>query len=187
MSQNHQTLLVNLYNTTFVSTQLKDSPKYCKVFMPHTFHAWIFLFFLVYLMPPDQLKKISLAEFFTKRKWSTYPIHCDSFSMQFCAMKVWYTLGSLLTGWHGNKSKALGTRSLRVCHNLSTNHLKTRNSFKKQFPPQYLSISTKLFISLLQGIISLNNVSIYAMANSTWLWNCSRKLTAQLFEERLAG
>lgn len=157
MSQNHQTLLVNLYNKKFVSTQLKDSPKF-------------FLFFLISLMPPDQLKKISLAEFFTKRKWFTYPIHSDSFSMQFCAMKVWYTLGSLLTGWHGNKSKALGTRSLGVCHNLSTNHLKTRNSFKKQFPPQYLSISTKLFISLLQGIISLNNVTIYAMANSTWLW-----------------
>lgn len=170
MSQNHQTLLVNIYNKKFVSTQPKDSPKYCKVFMPHTFHACIFLFFLISLMPPDQLKKISLAEFFTKRKWFTYPIHSDSFSMQFCAMKVWYTLGSLLTGWHGNKSKALGTRSLGVCHNLSTNHLKTRNSFKKQFPPQYLSISTKLFISLLQGIISLNNVTIYAMANSTWLW-----------------
>ena len=156
--------------------------------MSHTFHAWIFLFFLVSLMPPDQLKKISLAEFFTKRKWFTYPIHSDSFSMQFCAMKVWYTLGSLLTGWHGNKSKALGTRSLGVCHNLSTNHLKTRNSFKKQFPvsPSVLEHLKKTF-HITSTRHHFPEWCIYAMANSTWLWNCSRKLIAQLFEEKLAG
>lgn len=100
--------------------------------------------------------------------------------MQLCAVKVWYTLGSLFTGWHGNKSKALGSRCLGVCYNLSTNNLK--NAKTTLLVQSFLHLSRYIVNPwLLPSYLSILTESCFQISCSCHRWQIAHPQTLASF------
>jgi len=53
----------------------------------------------------------------------TNSFHRNHAAVKFSSVQVLYTLGCLFSGCHHDKTIALGTRTLCICHNLCTSHL----------------------------------------------------------------